>query len=87
MPGADYAWTEQASCKGRNPALWFDEDKEWRGLMICHDCPVQMECLEAALEEELTEKYPAGVRGGRTAVERGTIRARRKRDRRVITTD
>lgn len=76
-------WRQQASCTGTYPEAWFVETGDYpSGLFrICAACPVQTECLEAALTEEgnLWAGGRFGVRGGTTPRERARI-ARQRRE-------
>lgn len=62
-------------CHVGDPDLWFAEspvDLE-RAKALCTDCPIQRECLAAALDRG----EPWGVWGGEI-IERGTIVARKR---------
>jgi WhiB family redox-sensing transcriptional regulator len=62
-------------CHAGDPDLWFAEnpaDLE-RAKLLCADCPVRRQCLEAALERE----EPWGVWGGQI-FERGNVVARKR---------
>ena len=62
-------------CRDGDPDLWFAEspvDLE-RAKALCEDCPLRLECLNAALERE----EPWGVWGGEI-IDRGTIVARKR---------
>ncbi|MDF2984002.1 MAG: WhiB family transcriptional regulator [Devosia sp.] len=62
-------------CHVADPDLWFAEtptDLE-RAKMLCADCPIRRQCLNAALERE----EPWGVWGGEI-IERGSIVARKR---------
>jgi WhiB family redox-sensing transcriptional regulator len=62
-------------CHVGDPDLWFAEnpaDLE-RAKLLCADCPVRRQCLEAALERE----EPWGVWGGQI-FERGAVVARKR---------
>jgi WhiB family redox-sensing transcriptional regulator len=65
------AWRKQALCKGMGEAVFFP-DRGYSMLpayVICHGCPVRMECLESSFEwgDDL------GVRAGFTPYEREKI--------------
>src|SRR4051812_36677469 len=72
----EYAWMLQARCRGASPTEFFPSD----GLgvesaqHICHGCPVQVECLEYALENRIEH----GVWGGASERERRRILRRRR---------
>jgi WhiB family redox-sensing transcriptional regulator len=62
-------------CHVEDPDLWFAEspvDLE-RAKTLCGECPIQRECLSAALERQ----EPWGVWGGEI-FERGTVVARKR---------
>lgn len=69
-------WRERAECrKSLDPDAWFTERITGRGretakyaLGSCRACPVQAECLDAAL----TRNVRWGIWGGTTSVERGS---------------
>ncbi len=79
--GDDKDWTQRANCSPLNAELFFPQKggsaKEAK--RICDECPVKLECLEDALEDE--EKH--GVWGGMTANERKTLRSKRLRRQRM----
>ncbi len=66
-------WRERALCRGMGESIFFPE----RGYsmlgayVICHSCPVRVECLESAL----TNGDNHGVRAGFTPYEREKIHA------------
>jgi WhiB family redox-sensing transcriptional regulator len=72
----EYAWMLQGKCRGVNPADFFPSD----GLgvesaqLVCHNCPVRVECLEYALENRIEH----GVWGGASERERRRILRRRR---------
>jgi WhiB family transcriptional regulator, redox-sensing transcriptional regulator len=69
-------WHLKASCRGPESALFFPpplperreerEGRETKAKEICHECPVQRECLEFALRV----REPHGIWGGLTEAER-----------------
>lgn len=71
------SWRNQALCNGLPSDLFFlsaGQSPE-TAKRICSACPVQLECLEYALERhEITD----GIYGGYTAPERRQIRKNRK---------
>ncbi|MFJ3258466.1 WhiB family transcriptional regulator [Streptomyces sp. NPDC086771] len=78
------SWADRAACRGYAdiflPPHTERDAAPDRARQICAACPVQIECLDAAMEEEgSADQYRrAGVRGGLTPVERATL-ARRMR--------
>jgi WhiB family transcriptional regulator, redox-sensing transcriptional regulator len=68
-------WWEWASCRGMNPALFYDShpDTVAAAKQTCNDCPVQSACADAAIAE--AERY--GVWGGLAEDERPTPDPRR----------
>lgn len=75
-------WRQQASCAGTYPEAWFVETGDYPSSLfrICAACPVQTECLEAALAEEgnLWAGGRFGIRGGTTPRERARIARQRR---------
>ena len=77
---------DKANCKDSDPDLFFPDD---RGLYtrsqlataksICAQCPINSQCLEFALKDEITE----GIWGGLTYNERKPTSAGRTRRRKV----
>ena len=69
-------WRERAVCRGMEKDLFFNSRATNYVRTVCWRCPVRLDCLEAALEEE--RFGPAfGVRGGMDPDER-KIEARRR---------
>lgn len=70
-------WSSKAACKGLDPAIFYppNDDEADVAKAICATCPVQVDCLEHAIE--LREKN--GVWGGATERERLRIIRRRRR--------
>lgn len=71
-------WMDGAPCTQADPEAWFPEsgaDTTRHAMRVCAGCPVRSECLEYALENDLT----VGIWGGTSAAERRRIRARRRR--------
>lgn len=81
LAGDDKDWVQRANCSPLNAELFFPQKggstKEAK--RICEECPVKLECLEDALENE--EGH--GVWGGMTANERKTLRSKRLRQQRI----
>lgn len=79
-------WTQEALCKGDDPRLWHSSnsrnmtDVVEYALSFCSVCPVALECVEAALEEESaiasTERKWCGVRGGTSPYQRWHVEER-----------
>jgi hypothetical protein len=61
-------WVTEGLCTQIDPDMWFPEKSQRRPLAvaICRGCPVQVECLTWALEND--EHY--GIWGGTTHLER-----------------
>lgn len=61
-------WVVFSACRDKDSDLFFPETKsaEAEALAICATCPVQLECLEYAIEAEIR----FGVWGGMTEKER-----------------
>lgn len=68
-------WELHGMCAGLDSALFFPERGEStdQARAVCADCPVQAECLQAALERN--ERF--GIWGGTSARERQQLRRRR----------
>ncbi|HET6919853.1 MAG TPA: WhiB family transcriptional regulator [Jiangellaceae bacterium] len=69
-------WWDDALCRQiGDPELWYPAKEAGRphaAIRICADCPVRVECLQHALDND-----EAGVWGGTTERERRRMRARR----------
>ena len=88
MQGHDYpltepeSWWHRAACAGYGHDMFFPAttDKIAAALAVCARCPVQVECLAAALQEEVDadRSRPYGIRGGATAADRDRIAKRRR---------
>jgi len=67
------AWMEMAECRGGNPSVFFQDDKDnTRSAVakaVCRSCPVQAECLAYAISTGETH----GVWGGKSPRERRAI--------------
>ena len=63
-------WLLDANCQGQDPDLWFPASSRSQStkqaLALCDDCPVKLECLSKALEEEINQSKMTvhGIRGG-----------------------
>ena len=70
-------WHHHAACAGWPTDLWFPtkgSTVDPAVLRICRQCPVQAECLDAAIREEGAIRY--GVRGGLNPNQRDTYARR-----------
>ena len=71
------SWWESAACQGMPLELFFGSDRQGMRPVappVCWACPVQQQCLEAAIAEEAGQprRLPRhGIRGGLTPCERG----------------
>lgn len=63
------AWTLQAKCVGMGDALFPEAPAQKRVKMMCVDCPVRLECLAEALDNEIEW----GIWGGTTERERRSM--------------
>lgn len=76
-------WRRLAVCVGVDSRIFFPEyaqsEKVWtRARVMCNQCPVQVECLEFALQwEDLEDRW--GMYAGRTPNERNLIRSERRK--------
>jgi WhiB family redox-sensing transcriptional regulator len=70
-------WMSQGKCREYPPEVFFPRDGV--GVIttrkICDDCPVEMECLEYALENHVDH----GIWGGKSERERRRLRSSRRR--------
>jgi len=68
------SWRELAACRGLNPAVFFPERGDTRGVeyakSICAGCDVQVECLDENLFED------DGIFGGLSGRQRRQIRSK-----------
>jgi WhiB family redox-sensing transcriptional regulator len=69
-------WWERAKCRGVDPDLFFPRrgDDTTQAVAVCKACPVQVECLEYALDNG--ERF--GIWGGTTGKDRRKMRRPRK---------
>lgn len=85
--GLDEPWRAEATCRpgsGHDPDLWFIErgDEGYReARAICRTCPVQVACLEYALDNHIVH----GMWGGQSVRERERIVRSRANARRAAT--
>lgn len=68
-------WHEQAACRNtRHPDVWYPDKEQTHTIraakMVCKQCPVRAECLQAAFDNG----EPFGIWGGYTFEEREVIR-------------
>jgi WhiB family transcriptional regulator, redox-sensing transcriptional regulator len=83
-PRPNWAWQDQAACRGKEVVLFFGPDgerqperdiRERKAKAVCAACPVRAECLSYAVARP--EKY--GTWGGLNEEERSSERRRRMR--------
>lgn len=76
LAAGDRPWVAHAACRGADPNLFFPERGAPVGpaKAICRACPVRVECLTWALDNNETE----GIWGGSSGKDR------RRRDRRAV---
>lgn len=73
-------WVVDAACRGTDPDIFFPEagkdflKKFDKAQQICSICPVQADCLEYALDNNLHE----GIWGGLSGNQRIAIKRRRR---------
>ena len=69
-------WWEHARCRGVDPDLFFPRrgDDTTQAIAVCKACPVQVECLEYAIDNG--ERH--GIWGGTTGNDRRKMRRPRK---------
>lgn len=77
LGSADYTWRNQATCRDTDPELFFPIGTTGQALLqiakaksVCCECPVNVECLEFALETN----QDTGIWGGTSEEERRQIR-------------
>lgn len=78
----DRDWVLRGLCRGSNVDWWLSEDwaDKLEAKSVCERCPVRDECLEAALEEEVSQSnLRFGVRGGMLGGERYKEHLRRRK--------
>lgn len=78
-------WTDRAACLPHNPDMWFNVNPRQetrpsrdtlRALAICRGCPVRVECLNRALDDE-ADHPREGIWGGLTPLERDELAEKR----------
>ena len=77
LGSADYSWRSVATCRDTDPELFFPIGTTGQALLqiakaksVCCECPVNVECLEFALETN----QDTGIWGGTSEEERRQIR-------------
>jgi len=77
IPGVDFAWRDQASCRFLKPDLFFPTGSSGVAMeeiraakMVCQDCRVQGDCLLFAFETN----QESGIWGGTAEDERRRLR-------------
>lgn len=85
LTNAKESWRQQGICSHANPDIWFPEREKInhckQAIELCLQCPVRIECLEAALTAEDEER---GIWGGTTTKQRKQIRETLTRRRELI---
>lgn len=78
-------WRQQGICSHADPDIWFpgtgQSAKAKLAIELCLQCPVRIECLEAALTAEDEER---GIWGGTTMKERKEMRETLARRRELL---
>ena len=73
-------WQDNAGCKGMSLDVFFDDEPKTMhksaqiAIKICNDCLVKQECLDYALEMNIT----AGIFGGYSRKQRIILNRKRK---------
>jgi WhiB family redox-sensing transcriptional regulator len=90
LGSADYTWRNDATCRDTDPELFFPVGTTGQALLqiakaksVCCECPVNIECLDFALETN----QDTGIWGGFSEEERRQIRrdaAKRARAQKAI---
>ena len=77
--GVTHDWMGQALCLRRTDVEFFPEHgrRAAPAKVVCHSCPVQLQCLDYSVANEIHD----GVWGGLSAQERAPIIMRRRRGR------
>ncbi len=78
-PTTALGWAHTAACTGLESSIFYPatEDEADTAKAVCAQCPVQLDCLEHAIER----REHNGVWGGATEKERQRIIRRRRRER------
>lgn len=76
----DREWELQAACRSQDPDIWFSSKSIGLARQICQGCPVQMDCLEAALVREagVAKAFRTGLVANTTGAQRWSIEQQRK---------
>ncbi|WP_328425947.1 WhiB family transcriptional regulator [Streptomyces sp. NBC_00443] len=76
----DREWELQAACKAMDPDIFFEKRTLGLAKQTCRGCPVQMDCLEAALVREagVAKAFRIGLVAGQTGAQRWGIEQQRK---------
>lgn len=76
----DREWELRAACKGMDPDIFFSRSTVGLAKQTCRECPVQMECLEAALvrEDGVPKAFRTGLVANTTGAQRYAIEKQRK---------
>jgi len=75
-------WRQQAACFGHDPEMFFPiglNDVNPEALAICQGCPVRLQCLDHAIQNN----YATGIWGGERFSIGRKDRAIRERNRRT----
>ncbi|HSG61686.1 MAG TPA: WhiB family transcriptional regulator [Pseudomonadales bacterium] len=75
-------WRQQAACFGHDPEMFFPiglNDVNPEALAICQSCPVRLQCLDHAIQNN----YASGIWGGERFSVGRRHRAIRDRNRRA----
>jgi WhiB family redox-sensing transcriptional regulator len=87
LSSADYSWRSMAICKGTDPDLFFPVGTTGQALLqiarakeVCSECPVQVDCLDYAIETN----QDSGIWGGLDEEQRRAIRRRQAATRRAF---
>lgn len=74
LESGDLQWHQLANCAGTDPDAFFPEHSESQKApkLVCKSCPVQVDCLNYALRNNIEH----GIWGGLSAWERIKIRRR-----------
>lgn len=70
MSLSDHTWVLDAVCASTDPTIWHDPAMQAECIMVCENCPVRQDCLDAALTEERRDGMCWGIRGGQTPATR-----------------
>lgn len=67
-------WHLEAACRGMDPAIFFPKrgESSRRARTTCAQCPVQVECLDAAVDTPQVDDF--GIWGGSSPRQRRPLR-------------